>query len=70
MKARLQHTTSALFIVSADGEDTTRSSTPPLLACDSLLMDVVSPWMDFAIPKSISLSCPWTSMKLAGLRSE
>lgn len=31
---------------------------PHQSTCDSLLMDVVSPWMDFAIPKSISLSCP------------
>ena len=37
--------------------------------CDSRAMEVVSPPMALAMPKSISLSCPSTTRKLAGLRS-
>lgn len=40
------------------------------LTCDSRLMDVVSPWMDLAMPKSMSFSWPCTSRKLAGFKSE
>ena len=39
------------------------------LAWASLAMEVVSEEMALAMPKSISLSCPSTTRKLAGFRS-